>query len=365
MDQTGFHNWHHTQSPKVLFIDSQDASHRSPEGHSEFSFVFNDAIHIKKGEGVLVSLLQASVPYSFYNIRLGVNDMMDLKVLKSDGNYADTSITLPQGNYTASSIRKKLKTLIETQVNAVDGNFTSTTVTIDYDRDLMKFKFKVVTGDGHAKVIIFNLTHGANRTNHFDVMIGFDSNTATHSVYFKDAGGGNLEAGTADLASATPNLTATYADGKLVSDNVADLNGGIHSLYIRSNLPVISSMDSETGGVSQILAKIPIMSGPGSIIFHEPQNSVHKSLIQTQVIKDITIRLTDDRNRTVSLNGLFFSVALMFEFVSVEVMPEKKDNFLREGTKDTKDNAERKQKKIKGRKLNPKFLSEDNNKDAR
>ena len=49
MDQTGFHNWHHTQSPKVLFIDSQDASHRSPEGHSEFSFVFNDAIHILTG----------------------------------------------------------------------------------------------------------------------------------------------------------------------------------------------------------------------------------------------------------------------------------------------------------------------------
>ena len=149
-----------------------------------------------------------------------------------------------------------------------------------------------------------------------------------------------------------------------MSDNVADLNGGIHSLYIRSNLPVISSMDSGTGGVSQILAKIPIMSGPGSIIFHEPQNSVHKSLIQTQVIKDITIRLTDDRNRTVSLNGLFFSVALMFEFVSVEVMPEKNPIANQETPKDSKDSKDNKKKKTKGRKLNPKFLSEDNNKDA-
>jgi hypothetical protein len=77
-------------------------------------------------------------------------------------------------------------------------------------------------------------------------------------------------------------------------------------------------MASLTGGTSQILAKLPIDVGPGSIIFHEPKNSVHKSLIQTQGIKYITLRLTDDRNRLISLNGLHFSVALMFEFVSLK-----------------------------------------------
>eukprot|EP01050_Picozoa_sp_SAG11_P061987 SAG11_NODE_41525_length_192_cov_1755.569892_1_plen_64_part_11 len=60
------------------------------------------------------------------------------------------------------------------------------------------------------------------------------------------------------------------------------------------------------------------MVGPGSIIFHEPQNSIHKSLIQVPSIKFLTIRLTDDRNRLVSLNGLHFSVAIMFEFVSLK-----------------------------------------------
>ena len=141
---------------------------------------------------------------------------------------------------------------------------------------------------------------------------------------------------------------------------MADLNGGIHSLYLRTNLPVISSMDSATGGVSQILAKIPIMSGPGSIIFHEPQNSVHKSLIQSRSIRFITVRLTDDRNRLVSLNGLDFSVALMFEFVTLRlndgVLPTA---FATETIKKNNDKNEKKKKskKKKGRKLNPNFLS--------
>ena len=125
-------------------------------------------------------------------------------------------------------------------------------------------------------------------------------------------------------------------------------------------------MDSATGGVSQILAKTPIMSGPGSIIFHEPQNSVHKSLIQSRSIRFITVRLIDDRNRLVSLNGLDFSVALMFEFVTLRlndgVLPAAPETI-----KKNNDNNEKKKKskKKKGRKLNPNFLSlVDNKEDA-
>eukprot|EP01051_Picozoa_sp_SAG22_P005116 SAG22_NODE_296_length_12811_cov_14.899780_4_plen_55_part_00 len=33
-----------------------------------------------------------------------------------------------------------------------------------------------------------------------------------------------------------------------VTPNAVDMNGGIHALYLRTNLPVLSSMDSQTGG---------------------------------------------------------------------------------------------------------------------
>ena len=94
-DRTGFHNSHHTQSPKVMFIDSKDANVRHVTD-THFTYVFNESIHVKQNEGVLVSLLQASVPYSFYNIRSGVNDTLVVRVQVGAGTFgADQTVTIP------------------------------------------------------------------------------------------------------------------------------------------------------------------------------------------------------------------------------------------------------------------------------
>jgi hypothetical protein len=341
-DLTGYHNWHQSQAPKVMFIDSKDAT-ALHDGTTHFTYVFRDTIQVKKNEGVLVSLLQASIPYSFYNVRAGINDKIDIKAATMTntscdvvGTFVDHVITLPPANYTAITLRNKFKELLE---NALLATMPST-ITIDFDRDTQKFSFSIVGRDENVgapanlgRIVIFNLSHGQNAGTHFDVELGFDSDTATTSVFFahipteNPAGvGGRVDL---DNIKHPTEIAGTNADGtvmtKLTSDNIADLNGSIHSLYLRTNLPVISSMDSLTGGTSQIIAKIPIMSGPGSIIFHEPQNAIHKSLIQTKDIRFITIRLTDDRNRVISLNGLHFSLALMFEFVSLKWMTQPVD----------------------------------------
>lgn len=333
MDNTGYHEWHKTQQSKVMFIDSKDANIHSDTTH--FTYVFNDSINIKKNEGVLVSLLQASIPYSFYNVREGINDKIDIlyghggETLKSQ--LVETIITLPPGNYTAITLATKFKKLLEDELEKTITHNNSpytlpSTITINYDRDTQKFDFKIEAKSGgtyNNRIVMFNLSHGQNAAQHFDVEIGFDSDTASTSVFFghnqTEPNATEFFHGRVDLSVSPLQLTSVDNNiGPLVSDNIADLNGSIHSLYLRSNLPVISSMDSLTGGVSSIIAKIPIMSGPGSIIFHEPQNAIHKSLIQSQNIKFITLRLTDDRNRLVSLNGLHFSVAIMFEFVSLK-----------------------------------------------
>ena len=102
-DHTGFHEWHKTQQSKVLFIDSKDATAQH-DGTTHFTYVFRDTIIVKKNDGVLVSLLQASIPYSFYNVREGVNDKIDIIV--SDAAFSSPSehvISLDAGNYTAIS----------------------------------------------------------------------------------------------------------------------------------------------------------------------------------------------------------------------------------------------------------------------
>ena len=321
-DHTGFHEWHKTQQSKVLFIDSKDATAQH-DGTTHFTYVFRDTILVKKNEGVLVSLLQASIPYSFYNVREGINDKIDIIV--SDSIYSipyETVITLDAGNYTAISLSTTFKQLIEQYMGTVG---LSSVISIVYDRDKQKFQFSIAptTNDNLGRMVIINLSHGQNQGTHFDIELGFDSETADNSVYFAcDTDNISQTAGTVELNRIGENITASNhiptTKPYLQSTNIADLNGSVHSLYLRTNLPVVSSMDSLTGGTSQIVAKLPIDTSPGGIIFHEPRDSLHKSLIQTQSIKHITLRLTDDRNKLISLNGLHFSVALMFEFVSLK-----------------------------------------------
>eukprot|EP01051_Picozoa_sp_SAG22_P008449 SAG22_NODE_643_length_8222_cov_5.448972_2_plen_135_part_00 len=81
-------------------------------------------------------------------------------------------------------------------------------------------------------------------------------------------------------------------------------------------LQSVSRAEPLTGGISRIIAKIPIMSGPGSIIFHEPQNALHKSLIQTSDIKFIKVRITDDR----IFNIYFFFILLEVSLVGIHRM---------------------------------------------
>eukprot|EP01051_Picozoa_sp_SAG22_P009742 SAG22_NODE_834_length_6927_cov_7.202402_7_plen_304_part_00 len=274
-DTLGFHNFRHTQSPKLLFIDSRDAIHSNADGAAEFTYVFNQSIHNNAGEGVLVSLLQASIPYSFYNIRAGSNDTLKITVVK-DGATTNYTITVPAGNYTVTSLAQKLKEDIETQMGD-----DVTNVTITYDRITNKFKFAISPATRSVTI------HGATSSD-LTTVVGLTTEDFTFD-----------------------NTTAR------VTPNAVDMNGGIHALYLRTNLPVLSSMDSQTGGVSQILAKVPILDKPGSVITHSPSNSVYKALIQTEAVRAITLRLTDDRNRLISRNGLHFSVSLMFEFVSL------------------------------------------------
>ena len=322
-DITGYHHSHSTQSSKVLFIDSKDATQRHQGETTHFTYVFRDSIIVQKNEGVLLSLLQASIPYSFYNVRAGVNDAIDVMVMDTDGgDIYEKALVFPPGNYTAISMAKQFKAQLEQFLS--DSSLPST-VTVDYDRDTQKFKFSIgATGTHSGRAVVLNLSHGVNKNTHFDVELGFDSDTASRSVFFRvssSAAGATQSAGQCSIASNNEGLFSVgnftpSGDTFLVSTNIADLNGSVHALYLRTNLPVLSTMDSLTGGQSNIVAKIPINTGPGGIIFHEPRDSMHKSLIHTRAIKALEIRITDDRNRIVSLNGLHFSIALQLEFVN-------------------------------------------------
>ena len=91
----------------------------------------------------------------------------------------------------------------------------------------------------------------------------------------------------------------------------------VRSLYVRSNLTTSSVLDSAVGGgFSSILARIPIDVDSGGVITISPSDgSVHKLYIKVKDITIIGLRLTDQRNRLIDLNGLDWDISLQFDFV--------------------------------------------------
>ena len=173
-DHTGFHEWHKTQQSKVLFIDSKDATAQH-DGTTHFTYVFRDTILVKKNEGVLVSLLQASIPYSFYNVREGVNDKIDIIVSDASATSPQEHvITLDAGNYTAITLATTFKQKVE-GVFQLAGVSLPSTITINYDRDKQKFQFSILPAinDGLGRMVIINLSHGQNQGTDFDIELGF------------------------------------------------------------------------------------------------------------------------------------------------------------------------------------------------
>ena len=274
MTDVGYHLGHETQASKVMYLDSRDSVTTSG---SEFTVVFEDTLTTRDDEGVLVSLLSATIPYSFYNIRAGVNGALSFVEATLDGATQHVhTVALPPGNYTATTLADLATAACATGMNTV--------IAIDYDRIQQKFKFSTATADRRVTLRFLSIV------NPMHTELGFTS-------------------------TSDPEFTSSTA---LTSHNVVDINGSIHAVHIRTDLPTLAVYDSLSGKASDILAKVTLNTNPGGIIFHEPRDTKHECLLRSSAIKSLKIKLTDERDRLLSLNGLHFQVGVLFRFVSLK-----------------------------------------------
>tara|TARA_R110000850_G_scaffold60657_13_gene139071 strand:+ start:14 stop:439 length:426 start_codon:yes stop_codon:yes gene_type:complete len=96
---------------------------------------------------------------------------------------------------------------------------------------------------------------------------------------------------------------------------------------MRTNLSTSSVLDSHIGGgFSNILTRVPIKVQSGEIINIDPVNGdVHKLLLKLKTITNIAIRLTNQKNETINLNGLDFDVSLKLEFIEDKELKEPRN----------------------------------------
>ena len=130
------------------------------------------------------------------------------------------------------------------------------------------------------------------------------------------------------------------------------MNSSIRSLYLRTNLTQHSVLDSAVGGgFSSILARVPIDVESGGIITVSPSDgSIHKLMLKVREITFIQIRLTDQKNRLLDLNGLDWDISVQFDFIETPALRIPKDKRLQIQErlyKDFKDNETKTEKSMK------------------
>jgi hypothetical protein len=153
----------------------------------------------------------------------------------------------------------------------------------------MKFAFYYTTTDDLLTEISFLFTSAQNNAG--NIMGFYDDGT----LYTLTRNGGSTN--------------------NLKSAKVVDLNDQIHGLYVRQNLVSKGTLDNATGIFSNILSRIPITTNAGGVIFFSPNDGTHKSMVDLKSIQSIGIKLTDDTNRPLDLNGGHWQVSLQIDYV--------------------------------------------------
>tara|TARA_R110000803_G_C11970933_1_gene319725 strand:+ start:1055 stop:2014 length:960 start_codon:yes stop_codon:yes gene_type:complete len=259
-----------TENSKLIFINSSDKNTSLDTDGSVFLYNLETPIIAPVNQDCLVSLYSCVIPYSFYNIRENINDRIPYRFVANDNL---SSVKIPKGNYT-------ITTLANTVKNLLDGITGGVAYTITYNRTTMKY------------------TYTSNSQN-----IYFDFSPFTDTAHIELGFGSN-------------EISVNTGINNLESSNVPDINGNTHQIQIRTNLCSKGCLDSITKSYSTILGSIPIDVNFGGVIFLKPTSNNHKILITNKNIQTLNIRITDDRGRSLNLNGLNFTVSIMLDFIN-------------------------------------------------
>ncbi len=247
-------------------------------------------------------------------------------VYDANGNTIPSfSITLPEGNWNAI----ELANYITNEINTTAG--VPNLMSMVYDTISLKFKFVCNVNNNRITLATQYGVESGIDGNDMNEELGFDLNTPSGDCFFERDGVGNYRAGFTDPPPVLPGIgidtitiPSTPIQTFIFADDAADMTNSIRTLFLRSNLTTSSILDSFVGGgFSNIMSRIPINAEPGGIIsLSATDGDVHKLLIKVKDITAIHLRLTNQRNQPIDLNGLNFDVAIKLDFIENQRLAE-------------------------------------------
>lgn len=207
-----------------IVLDSRDAQSINTEG-TRCKWNWSKQIEeIRKYEIEYMSLYDAEIPNSFYNVQSGRNDVLTFDIFLADmvTPVESVSSTIPGGNYSAAQLIAEMKT-------QMDADFTDT--------------FTITFSNVNGKITIVNNT---TNTMSFD----FDNSTIGNVLGFR---------------------SSTVTPANSLTGDIVDLRG-ITSVYLYSNLTdTFLKTTNSPGGVSSFLGEVKMTEGFGSTVFYRQQ----------------------------------------------------------------------------------------------
>lgn len=232
---------------------------------------FLPVIEIPSQHYIYLSIANGSIPYSFYNIDDNNNNLVLFSELPTStgGSYnVSNTFNIRKGNYNSSQL-----------VNYMNQQFSTNTINTDPSYNItFSISYDIITN----KVTIsssFNFYFGQEST--CLELFGFSKTDIYNSVI-----------------NSNQVITSTNCVNLLSKSCIC-----IHSNLLTGNISTNPAVFDNT-----ILTQIPVSTPPYSLITFSNQNA--RSCLYTNTISYINIKLTDQDNKILNLNGCHWSMTL-------------------------------------------------------
>lgn len=310
-----------------VHLRSDDPDIASIKSESALNFQFRRIINIPTGTKAVVSVLNAQIPNSFYNITKRIRMVMYIDpavpyVATTPPVINPTYNILEVGQYDVCNFTKWLNKwpkvlpavvpVIDYPVWAIDGviqepvttgkwivqqpaggggawNIPVTYGSIEYQDPIydaaVPWKPLPLDDDNYLNILRFlGLATSQSYCGNYQVQINDEPRVKLFNFYY--------------------------------SREIPDFTGH-HNIYLGTDL-ITNSVDSLSFGGEHILTKIPVSAPFGSIIHYNGETRAG-TLLNQQFISDINLEIQDHHNHLIDLNGVRWNITLLIQFVESEL----------------------------------------------
>jgi hypothetical protein len=315
-----------------VHLRSDDPDLATAKSESSLNFQFRRIINIPTGTKAVVSVLNAQIPNTFYNITKRCRLRMYV-----DPSVPYTATTPPNINLTYNVLEIGQYSLCDFTAWLNKWPKIGVVVPPVPDNSYPVWAIDGVIGDTHTgKWIAQQLGAGHGGAWNIPVLYGMieyqdplydfaipwkplplDDDNYLNILRFLGLESSQSYCGNYQQQIANEPRTRTF--DAYWAREIPDFTGH-HNIYLGTDL-ITNSVDSLSFGGEHILTKIPVSAPFGSMIHYNGETRAG-TLLNQQFLSDINLEIQDHHNHIIDLNGVRWNITLLIQFVDAEEQDE-------------------------------------------